>query len=118
MKSIITVAGKGWPEGPAKTNATIENLIDSDVYSKNGTIDVLAKPDYQVALSFAGEQRNYVEEVARHLQARSISVFYDEFESLQLWGKDAVEAFHEVYSTRAEYVVMFISSDYVLQVLA
>ena len=54
--------------------------------------------DYQVALSFAGEQRDYVEEVARHLAARSIAVFYDGFEAVQLWGKDAAEAFHEVYS--------------------
>ena len=68
--------------------------------------------DYQVALSFAGEQRDYVEEVARHLAARSIAVFYDGFEAVQLWGKDAAEAFHEVYSTRATYVVMVISSDY------
>lgn len=68
--------------------------------------------DYQVALSFAGEQRSYVEEVARHLAARSIAVFYDGFELAQLWGKDTAEALHDVYSTRATYVVMFISSDY------
>ncbi len=34
---------------------------------------------YEVALSFAGEQREYVEEVARVLQNRGVSVFYDEF---------------------------------------
>ena len=112
MKAI-TVAGKEWLEGPAKTNATTENLNDGDEHSNNGTTNVPENLNYQVALSFAGEQREYVEEVARHLQARSIAVFYDEFESAQLWGKDAVEAFHEVYSTRAKYVVMFISSDYV-----
>ena len=35
---------------------------------------------YQVALSFAGEQRDYVEDVALHLRNRSIAVFYDGFE--------------------------------------
>ncbi len=108
----ITVAGKEWTKGPAITNAAIENLIEFDEHSNNGTTDAPKNPDYQVALSFAGEQRDYVEEVARHLEARSIAVFYDDFESAQLWGKDAAEEFHKVYSTHAKYVVMFISSDY------
>ena len=68
---------------------------------------------YQVALSFAGEQRDYVVEVARHLAARSIAVFYDRFETTQLWGNDGAETFKEIYSADASYVVMFISEDYV-----
>ena len=39
---------------------------------------------FQVALSFAGEQRNYVERVARWFQKRSIAVFYDGFEEVSL----------------------------------
>ena len=109
----VTIAGKEWAEGPAKTNATIESLIHScDTPSNDWTTAVPENEDYQVALSFAGEQRDYVEEVARHLAARSIAVFYDGFEAAQLWGKDGAEAFHEVYSARATYVVMFISKDY------
>ena len=68
--------------------------------------------DYQVALSFAGEQRDYVDEVARHLAARSIALFYDGFEQSKLWGQDGVEAFHGIYAERATYVVMFISKEY------
>ena len=41
---------------------------------------------YGVALSFAGEQRLYVEEVARTPQSRGVSVFYDKFETVRLWG--------------------------------
>ena len=67
---------------------------------------------YQVALSFAGEQRPYVEEVARNLQTRSISVFYDGFESVGLWGTNGAEAFHDVFARRSAYVVIFISSEY------
>ena len=48
---------------------------------------------YEVALSFASEQRDYVEEVARHLQSRSIAVFYDGFETVNLWGRSGTEAF-------------------------
>ena len=68
---------------------------------------------YEVALSFAGEQREYVEEVARVLQNRGISVFYDEFATVRLWGKNLAEEFQDVFENRADYVVMFISEAYV-----
>ena len=70
-------------------------------------------PKYQVALSFAGEQRAYVDEVARHLRSRAISVFYDRFEQESLWGRSAAEEFNKVFGGQSEYVVMFISAAYV-----
>ena len=69
--------------------------------------------EYEVALSFAGEQRPYVEEVARFLQSRGIGVFYDEFESVSLWGRDLVEELQDVYENRSKCVVMFVSKEYV-----
>ena len=72
-----------------------------------------ASPDYQVSLSFAGEQRLYVGDVAKHLAARGIKVFYDRFETVNLWGKDQVEAFHHQFANNAKCVVMFISKEYV-----
>ena len=71
---------------------------------------------HEVALSFAGEQRAYVEEVADALQSRGIAVFYDGFEKVQLWGKDLVEELHNVFANRADHVVMFISQEYVEKV--
>lgn len=68
---------------------------------------------YEVALSFAGAQRSYVEQVARILQARGVAVFYDEFEKVALWGTNGAEVLHEIYSARASYVVMFVSEEYV-----
>jgi hypothetical protein len=68
---------------------------------------------FQVALSFAGEQRTYVREVAKALTSRHIAVFYDQFQANDLWGKDGAEHFHQIYSRDAQYVVMFISADYV-----
>ena len=72
---------------------------------------------YEVALSFAGEQRLYVEVVARTLQSRGVSVFYDEFETVRLWGKHLAEELQSVYEGRASLAaslaVMFISADYV-----
>lgn len=72
----------------------------------------LKMPSYQVALSFAGEQRPYVERVARSLQAKGIKVFYDRNEQFVLWGKDGVEFFHQLFSADTGYVVMFASREY------
>jgi hypothetical protein len=70
-------------------------------------------PTYQVALSFAGEQREYADAVARALRVRGIEVFYDQFEAVTLWGKDGAEFFQRLFAADTAYVVMFISSDYV-----
>lgn len=67
---------------------------------------------YDVAFSFAGEDRKYVEEVAEELKERGVFVFYDKFEEVTLWGKNLYEYLNEIYSTKAEYTVMFISNFY------
>ena len=59
----------------------------------------------EVALSFAGEQREYVEGVARELQARGIAVFYDDFEKIALWGKHLGEELQAVYEHKSDCVV-------------
>lgn len=68
--------------------------------------------DYDVALSFAGEDRKYAEELAKLLERGSYTVFYDQFEMARLWGKDLYEYFTSVYRDRAQYCVMFISESY------
>lgn len=67
---------------------------------------------YDVALSFAGEDRDYVEEVAILLRTLGIKVFYDKFEEANLWGKNLYEYLNEVYKEKAKYTVMFISRYY------
>ena len=67
---------------------------------------------YHVALSFAGEQRDFVEGVAKHLKSSDIKVFYDEFEKNSLWGKSLLESLKDVYAERSHYVVLFISEEY------
>jgi AbiJ N-terminal domain 3/TIR domain len=68
--------------------------------------------EYEVVLSFAGEDREYVEKVAHILKANEVSCFYDNYEEASLWGKDLVEHLHKVYSGSARYCVMFISKYY------
>lgn len=68
---------------------------------------------YDVALSFAGEDRLFVEQVADLLLAAGIAVFYDGFEKDRLWGKDLITHLAEIYQKRSRFVVMFISRHYV-----
>jgi len=68
--------------------------------------------EYDVALSFAGEDRAYVEKVADNLNSRGIKVFYDLFEEANLWGKNLYEYLSEIYQNKARYTILFISNFY------
>ncbi len=68
--------------------------------------------DYDVALSFAGEDRAYVESVAKFLKQNQVNVFYDIFEEANLWGKNLYSHLSSVYKDRANYTVIFISKHY------
>jgi hypothetical protein len=67
---------------------------------------------YHVALSFAGEDRKYVERVAAKLVADGVRVFYDKFEEATLWGKDLYVHLRDVYEKKAVFTVMFVSEHY------
>lgn len=68
--------------------------------------------EYDVALSFAGEDRVYVDKVARILYELGIKVFYDKYEEVDLWGKNLYVHLDDVYQNRAKYCVAFISKYY------
>ena len=67
---------------------------------------------WDVALSFAVAQRDYVEQVARALQARGVRCFYDADEQIELWGKYLAEELPVIYGERTAAVVVFISAEY------
>ncbi|MFA5776194.1 MAG: TIR domain-containing protein [Patescibacteria group bacterium] len=68
--------------------------------------------EYDVVFSLAGEQREYVEEVATVLQDSGIKVWFYRFKELELWGKNQIDAFAEIFTKRARYCVIFISKEY------
>src|SRR5438132_199612 len=54
--------------------------------------------EYDVALSFAGENRETVEQFAKLLEAEGFTVFYDNWKKADLWGRDLYQHLDEVYS--------------------
>lgn len=67
---------------------------------------------FDVALSFAGEDREYVEEVADILKKMGLKVWYDKYEEVSLWGKDLYEHFIKAFRDMSNYVVIFCSENY------
>src|SRR2546425_8120516 len=73
----------------------------------------LASFEYDVAFSYAGEDRCYVRTVAQRLNAQGIRVFYDEFETTNIWGAELPEVFLDIFQKKARFAVAFISANYV-----
>lgn len=67
---------------------------------------------FDVAISFAGTEREHAEKLASILKDAGFSVFYDEFYPEYLWGKNLVDTFDEIFRKRARYCVIFVSKDY------
>lgn len=65
---------------------------------------------YDVALSFAGEDRAKAELLASALVQAGIKVYYDQFDDV--WGKDLDQHFMTVFEEKARYFVPFVSVAY------
>ena len=70
---------------------------------------------WDVALSFAGAQRDYVEQVARALTAWGVRCFYDADEEIDMWGKFLPEELPAIYGEQAAVVVVFMSAEYAVR---
>lgn len=67
---------------------------------------------YDIAISFAGEDREVAQGIASDLTANGVSVFYDEFEKADLWGKDLYEHLISIYRDNSKYCLMLLSDSY------
>lgn len=70
------------------------------------------KFDYDIALSFAGEDRIYVEKLSNFLKEFGVNIFYDKYYEADLWGKDLYVHLDEVYQKSAKFCIIFISQFY------
>ena len=67
---------------------------------------------YDIALSFAGAQRQYAERLANALRKAGVRIFYDQYESDRLWGRDLVSELDRVYRKESRFVVALLSAEY------
>jgi hypothetical protein len=62
-----------------------------------------------IALSYAGEDRNRAKELAFALKRRGTRVFYDKDEAVRLWGENLFTHLTDLYQNRARYCVALLS---------
>lgn len=68
--------------------------------------------EYEVALSFAGKQRDYVRNVAEVLKTNGVNFYFDEYDEIEMWGKFMPDHFQKVMGDKSKYAVVFISKEY------
>ncbi|MFH1781512.1 MAG: TIR domain-containing protein [Patescibacteria group bacterium] len=73
----------------------------------------LIPDEFDIAISFAAPDRKKAKELATIVKEAGYNVFYDDFYTEHLWGKDLPAFFHEIYSKKSRYCVMMISPEYV-----
>ena len=69
-------------------------------------------PQYDIAISFAGEDRKIAARLASRLVLQGLKVFYDEYVLAELWGKDLYVHLSKVYKDEAIYCLMLVSENY------
>src|SRR5437868_3081120 len=67
---------------------------------------------FDIALSFAGEDRLIAEGLADLLIKNNIRVFYDLHTQAKLWGKDLYQHLQLVYRDKARYCIILVSQAY------
>lgn len=67
---------------------------------------------YDLAVSFAGEQRDYVANTVAACKARGLKVFYDKDKNNDWWGGNFIREQRSVYSSQTRFFVPFISTEY------
>ena len=68
--------------------------------------------EFDISISFAGENREIAEELAKKLQDKGVRVFYDKFHKTRLWGRKLTTYFQDVYGPKTRFVVPLISRYY------
>lgn len=68
---------------------------------------------FDVAVSFAGEDRALVESVLGRVKGeQDLKIFYDDDFKVESWGKDLVDYFTDIYTKQARFAIIFISDNY------
>lgn len=67
---------------------------------------------YKIAVSYASEQRYYVEKFVNYFEDKKISIYYDRNEQAQMLGTLLHEKLQEIYTENTLYRIIFLSKEY------
>lgn len=90
----------------------LRSLVLSDFAKRVGFRSIEFSTSYDVALSFAGEDRAIAEALKDELEERGLVVFYDHTEQARILGEDLERFFQPIYSAEADFVVVVLGPTY------
>lgn len=67
---------------------------------------------YDIALSFAGEDRKIADALAHQLENKQLKVFYDYSQKAQLIGENLNKTLYDIYFKKAKYCIILLSNEY------
>lgn len=95
------------------SNSNLSPTLFKKTFRKYRGIKDEHLPEYfDVAFSYASEQQDYVQKLAKLLKNKGLSVFFDQFYTTALWGKNLYDQLDEIYRKCAKLSVLFISEEY------
>lgn len=71
--------------------------------------------NYDVVLSFAGEDRAIAKEINDNLKRLKITTFYDDDHIAELWGSNLAEILQEIYCSSGRYCLLLLSKHYLVK---
>jgi tetratricopeptide (TPR) repeat protein len=71
--------------------------------------------EFDIAISFAGEDRLIAKEIATLLKSKGLKVFYDDYEQANLLGETLTEYLIDIYKNKASYCIVLVSKNYVIK---
>lgn len=74
--------------------------------------DAIGRYEFDVAISFAGSEREVARTIALVAKDNGLRVFFDESYPSELWGKNLVEELSDIYTNRARFCLIICSVEY------
>src|SRR6266700_6719364 len=96
--------------------AMSENKRSSSEMNSNQNTEASEQFQFDVAISYASEDRAQARAVAAALIERNVTCFYDEYFQAHLWGENLYTKLTELYQQKARYCVIFCSQHYAKKV--
>ncbi len=69
--------------------------------------------EYDLALSFAGEERTIAKQIAETMLCKNYKVYYDDFEPEKTFGENLTVVLGEIYGEKSKFCLIVISKSYV-----